>query len=334
MTGAPLILEVRDLVKQVPVGGGLLRRGTGQVRTVDRVNLELRRGETLGLVGESGCGKSSLARLLTAVDRPSSGEIRLMGERLDALRGSRLRAARRHIKLVFQDPFASLDPRMTVEAIVREPYLIHRDAAPRGEHRRLVRELLELVGLNPDHAGRYPHQFSGGQRQRIAIARALALRPEILVCDEPVSALDVSVQAQIVNLFTSLQRELGIAYVFIAHDLSVVEHIADRVAVMYLGRIVEEGTAEEVYDRPRHPYTDALLSAVPDPVPDPSRTSTRVVLHGDVPSPLDPPAGCRFHTRCPHAAPECATHEPPLRAPDPPAVAHAAACHFPLHTAP
>ncbi|WP_329363357.1 ATP-binding cassette domain-containing protein [Streptomyces sp. NBC_00669] len=334
MTGAPLILEVRDLVKHVPVGGGLLRRGTGQVRTVDRVNLELRRGETLGLVGESGCGKSSLARLLTAVDRPSSGEIRLMGERLDALRGSRLRAARRHIRLVFQDPFASLDPRMTVEAIVREPYLIHRDAAPRGEHRRLVRELLELVGLNPDHAGRYPHQFSGGQRQRIAIARALALRPEILVCDEPVSALDVSVQAQIVNLFTSLQRELGIAYVFIAHDLSVVEHIADRVAVMYLGRIVEEGTAEEVYDRPRHPYTDALLSAVPDPVPDPSRTSARVVLHGDVPSPLDPPAGCRFHTRCPHAAPECATREPPLRAPDTPAVAHAAACHFPLHTAP
>ncbi|MFI0897463.1 ABC transporter ATP-binding protein [Streptomyces sp. NPDC020983] len=329
MTGAPLILEVRDLVKHVPVGGGLLRRTRGQVRTVDGVNLELRRGETLGLVGESGCGKSSLARLLTAVDRPTSGEIHLLGERFDQLRGSRLRAARRHIKLVFQDPYASLDPRMTVEAIVREPFLIHRETAPRGDHRRLVGELLELVGLNPDHARRYPHQFSGGQRQRIAIARALALRPEILVCDEPVSALDVSVQAQIVNLFTSLQRELGIAYVFIAHDLSVVEHIADRVAVMYLGRIVEEGTVEDVYDRPRHPYTDALLSAVPDPVPDPERARNRVRLQGDVPSPLDPPAGCRFHTRCPQAAAECATREPLLRTGGT-AGGHAAACHFPL----
>ncbi|MCL2730671.1 MAG: dipeptide ABC transporter ATP-binding protein [Actinomycetia bacterium] len=330
MTGSPTILEVRDLVKHVPVGGGgVLRRGAGRLRTVDGVSLELRRGETLGLVGESGCGKSSLARLLTAVDRPTSGEIRLFGERFDQLRGRRLRAARRHIKLVFQDPYASLDPRMTVEALVREPFLIHRDVAPRGEHRRMVGELLELVGLNPDHARRYPHQFSGGQRQRIAIARALALRPEILVCDEPVSALDVSVQAQIVNLFGTLQRELGIAYVFIAHDLSVVEHIADRVAVMYLGRIVEEGTVEEVYDRPRHPYTDALLSAVPVPAPDPARRSARVRLHGDVPSPLDPPSGCSFRTRCPHAVEECAAREPELRGPSE-AAGHAAACHFPL----
>nr|WSX74752.1 dipeptide ABC transporter ATP-binding protein [Streptomyces sp. NBC_00899] len=333
MTDAPPILDVRDLVKHVPVrSGGLLRRTAGSLRTVDGVSLELRRGETLGLVGESGCGKSSLARLLTAVDRPTSGEIRLFGERLDQLRGSRLRAARRHIKLVFQDPYASLDPRMTVEAIVREPFVIHRDVAPRADHRRLVGELLELVGLNPDHARRYPHQFSGGQRQRIAIARALALRPEILVCDEPVSALDVSVQAQIVNLFSSLQKELGIAYVFIAHDLSVVEHIADRVAVMYLGRVVEQGTVEEVYDNPRHPYTGALLSAVPDPVPDPARRAARVGLQGDVPSPLDPPSGCRFRTRCPRAADECAAHEPPLHAPaaEP---GHAAACHFPLQPA-
>ncbi|MFB7757564.1 ATP-binding cassette domain-containing protein [Streptomyces sp. NPDC056121] len=227
--------------------------------------LTLRRGETLALVGESGCGKSSLARLLTAVDRPTAGEVTVLGTRIDQLRGRTLRAARRGIQMVFQDPYSSLDPRMTAGDIVREPLLIHPNTAPRATHRRYVADLLELVGLNPDHANRRPHEFSGGQRQRIGIARALALRPEILVCDEPVSALDVSVQAQIVNLFTTLQRELGVAYLFIAHDLAVVEHIADRVAVMRDGRLVEQGPTDQIYDRPQHPYTQTLLACAPAP---------------------------------------------------------------------
>jgi oligopeptide transport system ATP-binding protein len=323
----PVVLRAKDLVRHIPVTKGiLLRRTVGQVKAVDGVSLEVRRGETLGLVGESGCGKSTLARLLTMIDRPTSGEITVMGERVDQLRGRRLRLARRHIKLVFQDPYTSLDPRMTVESIVREPLVIHRDFAPRGDHRAMVRELLELVGLNPDHSHRYPHQFSGGQRQRIGIARALALRPEVLVCDEPVSALDVSVQAQIINLFASLQRELGVAYLFIAHDLSVVEHIADRVAVMYLGKIVERGEADQVYLRPEHPYTHALLSAVPDP--DAPASAQRIRLQGDVPSPVDPPSGCRFRTRCWLAEDRCAEQEPLLARPadgD-----HDVACHFPI----
>lgn len=274
---APAVLDVRDLVKRHPAHGRTgLRRAARHITSVDGVSLTLRRGETLGLVGESGSGKSSLARLLTAVDRPTSGEITVFGERLDRLRGRRLREMRRRVQLVFQDPYTSLDPRMSVYAIVREPLLVHRSVCPRDQHRARVGELLELVGLSPDHAHRRPHEFSGGQRQRIGIARALALGPDILVCDEPVSALDVSVQAQIVNLFDSLRRELGIASVFIAHDLAVVEHVADRVAVMKEGRIVEEGQVADVYDRPRHPYTRELLAsapALPDsaaaPVPEP-----------------------------------------------------------------
>ncbi|MZD03782.1 ATP-binding cassette domain-containing protein [Streptomyces sp. SID5785] len=264
MTSSPVVLDVRDLVKHHhSARGPLLRRGPHVVRSVDGVSLSLRRGETLAVVGESGCGKSSLARLLTAVDRPTSGEISVLGTRIDTLGGRALRTVRRRIQMVFQDPYASLDPRMTVGDIVREPLRIHRDVAPRGAHRPYVAELLDMVGLDPDHAGRRPHEFSGGQRQRIGIARALALRPDILVCDEPVSALDVSVQAQIVNLFARLQRELGVAYVFIAHDLAVVEHIADRVAVMHAGRLVEQGPTEQVYNHPRHEYTRTLLACAP-----------------------------------------------------------------------
>ncbi|WP_413803652.1 ATP-binding cassette domain-containing protein [Streptomyces iranensis] len=259
------VLDVRDLVKRHPAGNRpLARRGGHQITAVDGVDLTLRHGETLGLVGESGSGKSSLARLLTAVDRPTSGEITVLGRRLDLLRGRRLREMRRNIQLVFQDPYTSLDPRMTVYDIVREPLLIHREVTPRADHRARVAELLELVGLSPDHASRRPHEFSGGQRQRIGIARALALQPGILVCDEPVSALDVSVQAQIVNLFTALRGELGISYIFIAHDLAVVEHVADRIAVMRRGRIVETGTVADIYDRPQHPYTQELLASSPD----------------------------------------------------------------------
>jgi oligopeptide transport system ATP-binding protein len=328
MAEAPVVLRASGLVRHIPVTQGVVfKRTVGRIRVVDGIDLEVRRGETLGLVGESGCGKSTLAGLLTALDKPTAGEITLLGERLDTKRGRRLAAARRHIQLIFQDPFTSLDPRMTVESIVREPFTIHPDAAPRSEQRKRVRELLEIVGLNPDHADRYPHQFSGGQRQRIGIARALALRPEVLVCDESVSALDVSVQGQIINLLTGLQREFGLAYLFISHDLGVVEHIADRIAVMYLGKIVEQGPSDEVYRHPRHPYTQALLSAIPEGKPDRTHRRNRIRLEGEVPNPIDPPSGCTFRTRCWKAAEICARETPPLRVlpggPD-----HAAACHF------
>ncbi|MFV2118779.1 ABC transporter ATP-binding protein, partial [Streptomyces sp. Act-28] len=341
MSRAEPILEVRDLVKHYPLTRGVLfGKQVGAVKAVDGVSFELRPGETLGIVGESGCGKSTVARMLVNLERPTSGIIRYQGEDITRLSGRALKAVRRDIQMVFQDPYTSLNPRMTVGDIVGEPYEIHPEAAPKGDRRRRVRELLEVVGLNPEHINRYPHQFSGGQRQRIGIARALALRPRIIVADEPVSALDVSVQAQVVNLLERLQDEFGLSYVFIAHDLSIVRHISDRVGVMYLGRIVETGTDTEIYDHPTHPYTQALLSAVPVPDPEarrrrgsPPGESRRILLSGDVPSPADPPSGCRFRTRCWKARERCALEVPPLAVPaafeDVATPArHDSACHF------
>jgi oligopeptide transport system ATP-binding protein len=322
-----VVLEVWDLVKYFPITRGIVfKTKIGDVKAVDGVNLQLRRGETLGVVGESGCGKSTLAKLLVGLEKPTSGEITVRGQKIGQLTGRTLTRARRNIQMVFQDPYTSLNPRMTVGDIVGEPFAIHPEVAPARDRRRRVQELLDLVGLNPDHINRYPHQFSGGQRQRIGIARALALKPEILICDEPVSALDVSIQAQVVNLLEELQNELGLSYIFIAHDLSVVRHISDRVAVMYLGKIVEIGQDSDIYDHPTHPYTQALLSAVP--VPDPTLRGHRdqIVLEGDVPSPANPPSGCRFRTRCWKAQEICATEEPALvpRTHS----GHPSACHF------
>ncbi len=322
-----VVLEVRDLVKHFPITRGILfRKKIGEVKAVDGVSFTLRRGETLGVVGESGCGKSTLARLLVGLEQPTSGTILVRGENISQLRGAALSRARRNIQMVFQDPYTSLNPRMTVGDIVGEPFAIHPDVVPRNKRREAVQELLELVGLNPDHINRYPHQFSGGQRQRIGIARALALRPEIIICDEPVSALDVSIQAQVVNLLEELQDELGLSYIFIAHDLSVVRHISDRVAVMYLGKIVETGNDVDIYDHPTHPYTQALLSAVP--VPDPTLRGHRdqIVLEGDPPSPANPPSGCRFRTRCWKAQDICAEQEPLLEIRS--SSTHPSACHF------
>ncbi|WPB91095.1 ABC transporter ATP-binding protein [Streptomyces malaysiensis] len=325
------VLEARDLAKHYPLTRGVLvKRRTGEVRAVDTVSFALRRGETLGIVGESGCGKSTVARLLVSLERPTSGTIHYRGEDITRLSGRALRAVRRNIQMVFQDPYTSLNPRMTVGDIVAEPFEIHPEATPKGNRRRAVQDLLDVVGLNPEHINRYPHQFSGGQRQRIGIARGLALRPEVIVADEPVSALDVSVQAQVVNLMESLQDEFNLSYIFIAHDLSVVRHISDRVAVMYLGRIAETGTGSEIYDHPTHPYTQALLSAVPDPEPEPREGRERILLTGDVPSPANPPSGCRFRTRCWKAQDRCAVEVPVLAVPTGLAgpAAHASACHF------
>ncbi|GGY90033.1 ABC transporter ATP-binding protein [Streptomyces poonensis] len=328
------VLEVGGLVKHYPLTQGVLfRKQVGAVRAVDGVDFTLLKGETLGIVGESGCGKSTLARLLVQLERPTQGTIRYRGEDITGLSGRALKAVRRDIQMVFQDPYTSLNPRMTVGDIVGEPYEIHPEAAPKGDRRRRVRELLEVVGLNPEHVNRYPHQFSGGQRQRIGIARGLALRPGIIVADEPVSALDVSVQAQVINLMERLQDEFDLSYVFIAHDLSVVRHISDRVGVMYLGKIVEIGTETEIYDHPTHPYTQALLSAVPVPDPEAREHRDRIILSGDVPSPTDIPSGCRFRTRCWKARERCALEVPPLAVPEEfrtatgPA-AHDSACHF------
>jgi oligopeptide/dipeptide ABC transporter ATP-binding protein len=322
------IFDVRGLVKHYPIGGSLqLRRSARSIRAVDGVDFTIRRGETLGLVGESGCGKSTLARTLMRLEEPTAGEALFHGEDIFRADAAQLRTIRRRIQMIFQDPYASLNPRMRVEQIVAEPWVIHAGVLPRRHWARRIGELLESVGLLPDHAKRYPHEFSGGQRQRIGIARALALDPEMLVCDEPVSALDVSVQAQVVNLLQKIQSKFHIACLFIAHDLAVVRHMSHRIAVMYLGRIVEIGTVESVYKTPRHPYTKALLSAQPRLDFANEAGVDRIRLQGEVPSPASPPSGCRFRTRCWKAQALCAEQAPPLRADGPD---HHVACHFPL----
>jgi len=323
-----VILKVEGLVKHFAIRrGAVLRRTRGSVKAVDGVSFELRRGETLGIVGESGCGKSTLARLLMRLETPTAGRALLNGRDIFGLSGPELKALRRNFQMVMQDPYTSLNPRMNVGDLIGEPFEIHPEVVPRPERRARVRQLLDLVGLNPEYISRYPHQFSGGQRQRIGIARALALNPQVIVCDEPVSALDVSIQAQVVNLLARLQRDLGLSYIFIAHDLSVVRHVSDRVAVMYLGKFVEVGPAQAIYEHATHPYTQALLSAAP--LPDPARRRERRIirLEGDVPSPADPPSGCRFRTRCFKAQPRCAAEEPSL-VDRPGGTEHESACHF------
>ena len=321
-----VLLEVRNLKKHFPIQKGVLRRTAGYVRAVDGVDFSLRTGETLGLVGESGCGKTTTGRLILRAIEATDGQVLFRREGgmtdITTLSKEQMTALRREMQIIFQDPFSSLNPRMTVSEIVAEPLVIHRVAS--GAALKLkVQELLEAVGLKAQHMNRYPYAFSGGQRQRIGIARALALRPKLVVADEPVSALDVSIQAQVINLLEDLQEELGLTYLFIAHDLSVVEHISDRVAVMYLGKIVEMGEARKLFERPRHPYTEALLSAIP--IADPDHRTERIVLAGDVPSPSDPPPGCKFHPRCRYAQPICSQQEPALTPlPD----GRAASCHF------
>ena len=327
MSGEPLI-QVRDLVKHFPLKKGVVfQHQYGAVRAVDGVSFDVLEGETLGLVGESGCGKSTTARLITRLLDPTSGSVRYRGNDIAPLSPSQLKPLRREMQMIFQDPYASLNPRQTVGSIIGEPFIIHDVERNEGRRRALVQELMERVGLNPEHYNRLPHQFSGGQRQRIGVARAIALKPKLIVADEPVSALDVSIQAQIINLLSELQQDLGLTILFIAHDLSVVRHICDRVGVMYLGKLVELATADELFGHPRHPYTGALLSAVPVPDPRLAKLKDRQVLGGDVPSPTAPPPGCRFHTRCPKAQSQCGIDEPPLEAKD---GGNVAACYFPL----
>ncbi len=318
------LVETKDLFKYFPIHAGLMSRHVADVRAVDGVSFAIKQGETLGLVGESGSGKTTIGRLLLRLLPATRGEIRFEGHDVLAMNRGQLRRLRRSMQIIFQDPFASLNPRMTIGDIVAEPLEIHGITKGKETERR-VRELLELVGLQPYHANRYPHEFSGGQRQRVGVARALAVNPKFIVCDEPVSALDVSIQAQVINLLEDLQEKFGLTYLFIAHDLSVVRHIASRVAVMYVGKIVELADRDALYANPTHPYTQALLSAIPIPDPVLEKRRKRIVLTGDIPSPVNPPSGCRFHTRCPIAFDRCVTEEPPLREYEP---GHFAACHW------
>ena len=324
MTENNVLLRVDNLVKHFPIMRGVFQKQVGAVRAVDGVSFDVKRGETLGLVGESGCGKSTTGRAVLQLYRPTSGNVTFDGVDLVNLKGEDLRAMRRKMQMIFQDPYASLNPRMTVGEIIREPLLVHNLASETDANER-VRQLLELVRMNPAFATRYPHEFSGGQRQRIGVARALALQPSFIVCDEPISALDVSIQAQVVNLLEELQEQFGLTYLFIAHDLSMVRHISNRVAVMYLGVVVELATRNELYANPLHPYSQALLSAVPIPDPMAESTRKRTILVGDVPSPANPPSGCRFRTRCPIAQPLCAESRPEFREVKP---GHFVACHL------
>jgi peptide/nickel transport system ATP-binding protein/oligopeptide transport system ATP-binding protein len=328
LNAEPLI-EIRGLVKHFPLTQGIIfRKQVGAVHAVDGIDLDVFKGETLGIVGETGCGKSTTARLIMRLLDPTSGSVKLDGREIATLSRKDMRPLRREMQMIFQDPYSSLNPRKTIGSIIGEPFVIHKVEADKGKRKRAVQDLMEQVGLNPEHYNRYPHEFSGGQRQRIGVARAIALRPKLIIADEPVSALDVSIQAQILNLLRELQRELGLTMIFIAHDLSVVKHMCDRVAVMYLGKVVELAEGADLYAHPRHPYTGALLSAVPVPDPRLARERARVVLGGDVPSPTNPPSACRFHTRCSKFVQgHCDVEEPLL---EPKEGGNLAACHYPL----